>query len=437
MNVWDFPIYHTKAMEKFLMDIISRIHALGRFSGEPGLHRIRALMCALGDPQKNLRFIHLAGTNGKGSTATMIASIMQEAGYRVGLYTSPYLVDFNERIQINNVMISDAQLNQFAEKTFSVLKTLELPKGEHIGEFEFVTAMAFQYFNEQNCDLVVLEAGLGGAFDATNVIDEPDVAVITSVSLDHVDVLGNTLEEIAQTKAGIIKPGSLAVTTLNQDPSVMSILQKACPAISIPEQPVILKADLTGNIFLWRNQKYHISLIGRHQIENGCIALQVIQVMKSLGWVVFQEAILHGLFRAKLPARMEILSEKPRIILDGGHNDGGVKVIKSTLKDCKGLRLILGMVADKNIEGCVSSLAPLAIHVYVTAPQNERALAAEKLAHIVCSYQPSVSVHAHFSEAIRAAYQESNSDDTILICGSLYLAGEAKDFFTKRQNMST
>ena len=199
---------------------VERIHALGRFSGKPGLHRMRALCNALGNPQDQLKFIHLAGTNGKGSTATMLASALEKSGYRTGLYTSPYLITFHERIRINGSMISDNDLSQLFQTVQDAANRISLPAGEHIGEFEFVTAMAFLYFLEQACDIVVLECGLGGEYDATNIIAPPEAAIITSISLDHIGVLGHTVEEIARTKAGIFKPGSIHIAACDQSPQI-------------------------------------------------------------------------------------------------------------------------------------------------------------------------------------------------------------------------
>lgn len=416
---------------------IARIHARGRFSGKPGLHRMRALCEALGNPQKNLKYVHLAGTNGKGSTATMIASVLQEAGYRTGLYTSPYLITFHERIRVNGKMIDDASLNRLTEEVEQAVSRLSLPQGEHIGEFEFVTAVSFLYFYEQQCDIVVLETGLGGEFDATNVIDAPEVAVITSVSLDHTAVLGETVEEIAETKAGILKKGSAAVCSCHQTASVQEILRKHAPGLIVASPPEKIDyCNLEGASFWWKGKQCRIRLVGAHQIENGCTALQAILALRDRGWRLTEEHISAGLSKAFIPARMQIVSEKPLILVDGAHNSGGVKVIASTMKEfanCKGIRLVIGMVADKDVKGCASILCRPAKRVYVTQPPGERALPCHQLANLLPEGAPICGVYEACEEAFAEAHAACGETDVLLISGSLYLAGEALRFFDERQ----
>ena len=409
-----------------------RIHARGRFSGKYGLHRIRALCAALGDPQKKLKFIHLAGTNGKGSTAAMLASIFQQAGYRTGLFTSPFLVTFHERIRVNGAMIDDAALTRLTDQVEAAEHTLTLPEGEHIGEFEFVTAMAFLYFLEQGCDIVILETGLGGSFDASNVIDPPEAAVITSISLDHTAVLGKTTGEIARTKAGIIKPGSAVVCAFGQPGDALAVIRETCPAVQIPSHASDIVCDLDGVDFTWEGRRWHTRMLGPHQVQNACLALQTVQAVKTRGWQLPDEAIVHGLESAKMPGRMEILQKKPRVIVDGGHNEDGVKAVASTVDalnfDGK-LHLVIGMVADKNVKACTFTLAKLSSSIYVTQPNNERALSAEELAQVLNKPEAVRGVYPYAPNAFSAALAHAAAEDTILICGSLYLVGEAEKFF--------
>ncbi len=412
------------------MTPIEHIHARGRFSGKPGLHRIRALCEALGNPQKKLKFIHIAGTNGKGSTAAMLASIFQQAGYHTGLFTSPFLVTFHERIQVDGYMIDDHSLIRLVRQVEAAEKTLALPQEEHIGEFEFVTAMAFLYFVEQNCEIVILETGLGGEFDATNVIETPVLAVFTPISLDHTEVLGRTTGEIAQTKAGIIKPGGSVVCAYGQPDDALEIIQLACPAVQIPDMPQQIQCDFQGVHFIWKGQKWHCPMIGAHQVQNSCTALQAVYAAKQQGWDVPDNAVSVGLAKARIIGRMEILHQNPTVIVDGGHNIAGVKAIASTIKTlaCKGiLHLVVGMVSDKDIHACTFTLDVLNAHVYVTQPDNERALAAEKLAEY---FQHPIGIYPVAAEAFQAAFDAAGEDDIILICGSLYLAGIARKFFT-------
>lgn len=410
------------------MNAIEHIHSHGRFSGKAGLHRIKALCDALENPQDKLKFIHIAGTNGKGSTATMIASVMEKAGYKTGLFTSPFLVKFNERIKINGQMISDSDLERLTEKVSKAEQNIKIPEGEKIGEFEFVTALAFLYFLEQKCDIVVLETGLGGSFDATNIIKKPEVSVITTISFDHMQVLGNTLSEIASTKAGIIKPNCKAVTASGQAREVIEVIKNVKPDIIEPEPVFQSKCDLKGGSFTFKNEQYKISMIGEHQIQNAQTALQTIFELKNIGWDIKENAIKQGLECAKISGRMEKIHEKPLILLDGGHNIDGVKSIASTVKTLlndRKLHLIIGMVLDKDVKACTSILNELSNSITVTEPDNPRAMKAEELAKC---FNKKVDICQNSYDAFAKALEVSK-EDAVIICGSLYLIGEAESFF--------
>lgn len=410
------------------MNVLEHIHSHGRFSGKAGLHRIKALCDALENPQDKLKFIHLAGTNGKGSTATMIASIMEKAGYKTGLFTSPFLVKFNERIKINGQIISDFDLERLTKKVSRAEQNINIPNGEKIGEFEFVTALAFLYFLEQKCDIVILETGLGGSFDATNIIKKPEVSVITPISLDHMQVLGNTLSEIASTKAGIIKPNCKAVTAANQANEVLEVLKNVKPDIIEPEKITQLKCDLNGASFIFKNEKYKISMIGKHQVQNAQTALQTIFELKSMDWDIPENAIKQGLECAKILGRMEKINENPLILLDGGHNIDGVKSIENTVKNIlydKKLHLIIGMVSDKDIKACTSILNKLSDFIIITQPNNPRAMNSYELAKY---FDKKVEIYQNSYDAFSKALEVSK-EDVVIICGSLYLIGEAESFF--------
>lgn len=410
------------------MNAIEHIHSHGRFSGKAGLHRIKALCNALENPQDKLKFIHLAGTNGKGSTATMIANVMQKAGYKTGLFTSPFLVKFNERIKINGQMINDFDLERLTNKVSQAEKTIKIPDGEKIGEFEFVTALAFLYFLEQKCDIVVLETGLGGSFDATNIIKKPEVAVITPISLDHTQVLGDTLSEIASTKAGIIKPNCKAVTAFGQKDEVLSVLKAVKPDIIEPEQIFKSQYDLNGASFIFKNEEYRISMIGKHQIQNAQTALQTIFELKNIGWNITESAIKQGLKCAKICGRMEKIYKNPLIFLDGGHNIDGVNSIANTVKTIlndRKLHLIIGMVSDKDIKSCINVLNSLSDSIIITEPNNPRAMDVYELAKY---FNKKVQIFKNSYDAFRKAL-EIPKEDVVIICGSLYLIGEAESFF--------
>ena len=421
---------------------VESIHALGRFSGKPGLHRIRALCDALGNPQDRLKFIHIAGTNGKGSTATMLASVLQHAGYRTGLYTSPYLVTFHERIRVNGIMISDSDLSRLFEQVQAAASTLKLPENEHIGEFEFVTAIAFLYFLKQNCDIVVLETGLGGSYDATNIIAPPEAAIITSISLDHTAVLGNTVEEIAQTKAGIYKPDSIHITSNGQADAVYEQLKACAPDLIIAPDTEIISADLSGSKFIWQGKSYQISLPGLYQVSNASAVLTTLQQLKTRGWHISDQAISDGLFSAYIPGRMQVCATNPCILLDGGHNPDGIRKLSSSVKSFNitgSIHLVIGMCKDKSIRDTVKEINFPVQKCYVTSLQNERTMDANELEILMHSICKDTVICQDCADAITQAKAQAAPDDLILICGSLYLVGEAEEILRadrKGQNIS-
>ena len=421
---------------------VESIHALGRFSGKPGLHRIRALCDALGNPQDRLKFIHIAGTNGKGSTATMLASVLQHAGYRTGLYTSPYLVTFHERIRVNGTMISDSDLSRLFEQVQAAASTLKLPESEHIGEFEFVTAIAFLYFLEQNCDIVVLETGLGGSYDATNIIAPPEASIITSISLDHTAVLGNTVEEIARTKAGIYKPDSIHITSNGQANTVYEQLKACAPDLIIAPDAEIISADLSGSKFIWQGKSYQISLPGLYQVSNASTVLTTLQQLKTRGWHISDQVISDGLLSAYIPGRMQVCATNPCILLDGGHNPDGIRKLSSSVKSFNitgSIYLGIGMRKDKSIRDAVKEINFSVQKCYVTPLQNERTMDANELATLMRSICEDTVICQDCTAAIAQAKTQAAPDDLILICGSLYLVGEAEEILRadrKGQNIS-
>lgn len=421
-----------QALRRSAEGAIARIHQHGRFSGAAGLSRIRALCDALGNPQKRLRFVHIAGTNGKGSTAVMLAAVFQAAGYRTGLYTSPFLLTFHERMRVNGTLIADEDLIRLTERVEKAERTLDLPAGESIGEFEFVTALGFLYFAEQACDIVILETGLGGAFDATNIIDPPEAAVITPISLDHTAVLGDTVRKIAESKAGIIKPGSAVISAEGQPEDVLAVLRAACPAVLVAAPAAMVSCGMDGVHFTWQGLEYDIPMLGRHQVQNAQTALQTIAALRERGWRLAEKAVQDGLHTVVNMGRLEILRKSPTVIVDGCHNEAGVKAIESAVRDLSfpgRLHLVIGMVNDKAVKACASILGKLTDSIFVTAPESDRALPAPALA--ACLPNPAAvrGVYPQAAQAFSAALAQAAAEDTILICGSLYLVGEAKRFY--------
>lgn len=421
---------------------IDYIHSLGRFSGKAGLHRIRALCSALGDSQDKLKFVHLAGTNGKGSTACMLDSVLRAAGYRVGLYTSPYLVQFHERIRVNGAMIPDADLTRLSEQVAQACKGLTLPEGEHIGEFEFTTAVAFLYFAEQQCDIVVLETGLGGRCDATNVIRAPEVCVITPISRDHMAVLGDTVAAIAGEKAGIIKPACAVVCADHQPDEALPVLRRACDAAGAVwfdgmQEMRVLRCDILGSAFVRGGQGYTIPMPGRHQLQNAQTALRVIAALRERGWTISVEDEVRGLARARMPGRLERMLDMPLVLLDGAHNAAGVAALTRTVDEMLKMRrllVVMGMVKDKEYGECIYEMARRADVFFACAPEADaRALPAQTAAAIAEQHCGEVYDCHTVEHALSQALEKAGPRDCVLVCGSLYLIGEAEKILRARQ----
>lgn len=422
-------------MQEDYQQALTSIHAHGRFSGTPCLDRMRALLAALGNPHKKLKFVHVAGTNGKGSISAFTAKVLQFSGYHTGLFTSPYVVDFCERISINGENIPQAELCRIVSHVLGIEQELYLPEGETIGEFEFITACAMLYFAEQKCDIVVLEVGLGGRFDATNVIDTPEAAAMAHIALDHMDVLGNTIEQIASDKSYIVKYDSVLVNYPAQKESVNQILKKRCynmnaKYIQAP-MPEILECSLNGTHCIIDGHDIHLRMIGRHQAENAAAAYTILQVLQQKGWHITEQAVMEGFAAAVMPARQEIVQTDPLLMIDGAHNIDGITALCETLDTmlpAGGISFILGMAADKQYEACVRMLTRRADTVYTVQPDSPRALSSSKLASVVREFSPYINVFdcGDVQSALKRAFRYAQEDDAIVVCGSLYVAGEAK-----------
>lgn len=419
------------------------IHSLMRFGIKPGLGRVRALCELLGNPQDKLRIIHVAGTNGKGSTCTMLAEICRAAGMKTGLYISPYVIDFRERMQVLTPsvitcgdanspkgepnMISHEDLARLTAHCKALAETIEEP----ITEFEFITALAFAWFAEQNCDVVVLEVGLGGRLDATNVIPPPWVSVITKIAYDHMDVLGNTLTLIAGEKCGIIKPTSPVVTTCEQGEEALAVIRRiaqgrGCALVEARmSECEVVSSDITGSHAVLAGLPVHVPLLGEHMCRN---ALTAVATARQIG--LPDEAIVLGISRAKIPARMEILSTEPLVILDGGHNpDCAAALANALAQHLSGRKLgaICGMMADKDVAAYLRILRPHIGRLICVQPDNPRAIPAVELAAQARALgYKNVQPAQTLQEAIAQA------EYPLLICGSFYLAGDARNLIASR-----
>ncbi len=407
---------------------LETIHKRLVFGSKPGLERIDGYLKVLGRPHKKLKYIHVAGTNGKGSTCTFIASILKNAGYKVGLYTSPYVLDFRERMQINGEMISKKELTQLVKDTLEATYLYE-KENESLTEFEYITALAFKYFHENQCDIVVLETGLGGRFDATNVIKDKEVAVLTSISLDHTAVLGETLKQITEEKCGILKNKSRLVIYPIQEQEVLDTIFSKCEekdiSFIIPKHKKnkILSQELCSTKAEVEDIKIKIPFAGIHQVYNAQTAINAVKLFNKK---IKDEDIKKGIREAFIPARMELLSEDPTVILDGGHNEGCAKALDAFMKKHKGHKkatAIMGMMSDKDSISFLEKVAKHFKKIITVAPNNPRALSAEKLSELASAYTVAQSAET-VEQACEMALLEKS--DMIFICGSLYLAAEIR-----------
>ncbi len=403
-------------------ETLEYIHSLGMFSHEAGTNRIIALCEKLGNPQNNFNSIHIAGTNGKGSVATYLAEIFKKAGYKTGLYTSPYITRFNERISINGEHISDEELISLCKK----VRSLKID----CTEFEFITAIAFEYFSQQKCDIVIAETGLGGRFDATNVLEKKCASVITKIGLDHCAVLGDTIEQIASEKCGIIR-GESVVTSPNQSAEAIGVIKSYKKDAIIPNlnELEIQKIDLLGNAFIYKGREYQTSLIGEHQIEN---ALCAIETVENSGYDIPYNIIYEGIKNAFIPARLEMLSYNgKKIIIDGAHNpDAANRLSDFLLSQNKSICAIVGMMADKDYKYVLQKLLPLCDNsIAVKCANVGRALREDELCSIAKHYCPCESAKT-FEEALSKAVKFDA--DIIVVFGSLYLASALREIIKEK-----
>lgn len=409
---------------KEALDYINGAHWFG---AEASLRRIRELMELLGDPQKKLKFVHIAGTNGKGSCAAMTASVLRACGYRTGLYTSPYLYRFNERMQVNGHMIEDEALCRHV----AAVKEKAEKMDEHPTEFELMTAVAMLYFLEEQCDIVVLEVGLGGRYDATNVIEAPECSVIMNIGLDHTAILGDTAEAIAGEKAGIVKKNCPCVM-YEQKKSVMDVVRERCAELSAPFTAPDFSAiepifdSLEGQAFTYKGEMYALPLLGAHQLKNAAVVLETVSILRGRGWKLDPADVEHGLYAVSWPGRFELCREEPDFIVDGGHNPQCAEAVAAELRHYfpdKKRVLLIGVLKDKDYVNLTEILAPCADEFVTVTPDSPRALSAEELAEVLKKYGKPVTPCDSVAEAVDAARELAGEDGMVCAVGSLYLAG--------------
>ena len=412
------------------------LQSLPRLSGEPGLDRMKALLAALGDPQKRGRYVHIAGTNGKGSVAAFTANILQKAGFKTGLTISPYVLDFRERFQIDGQMIPPETLERLAAKVRAAAETL----AETPVQFEAVTALALCWFDEEHCDVAVLETGLGGRFDATNAVENTLVAAITRIDLDHTELLGDTVEKIAAEKAGIVKPGCIAVTYPVQEKEALQAIAAACirekADLVAPEAEDIhlRRGGLLENRMEYGGYEVNLALPGAHQACNAAMAIEIALALWRQGLDIPDDAILEGLEATRFPARIEVLRSQPLVLLDGSHNPAGAAALAATLgaqKLPQKPAAVLGVLADKAAAEMLRALGDSFSTIYAVTPDCPRAMSADELARLASQELPEVPVYpcADLGQALDTAL---GLPQGAVVCGSLYLAAQARPTLQER-----
>ncbi len=413
-------------------EAIAYIHGIYKRGKKDGLKRIAELLALMGNPQDALKFVHVAGTNGKGSVCVMLSNMLREAGLRVGLFSSPYIERFNERIQLNGAPVQDAQLAEATAAVAACAERMEIPPSE----FELVTAIAVACFCRAGVDLVVWETGLGGLYDATNVVTTKVLAVITPIDYDHTRELGDTLTQIAAHKCGIIRPDT-PVVTCHQPDEAMAVIRQTCAQqgarlYDAQEDAVTLvESSLAGQTFRYEGVQYTLGLLGRHQLQNAAIALRAATLLGTVGFVVDNAAAQRGLARTSWPGRFEVLERSPIVIADGGHNPQGLRAAVDTVREIlpdKQLTVLLGVMADKALDEMLATLDAVAARYIATAPDYPRALTADKLGEMLAPFGKPVEVCDTVRAAVNraAACALADENGAVLCVGTLYMIGEVR-----------
>ncbi|MEG6614892.1 folylpolyglutamate synthase/dihydrofolate synthase family protein [Peptococcaceae bacterium 1198_IL3148] len=419
---------------------IGYLQNLTKFGINLGLDRINALLKRLGDPHLKLKVIHVGGTNGKGSTSAIIAAILQQAGYRVGAFTSPHLHRYTERYRVNGTEISEQAVSELVQQLKPHLDAMVAEGVEHPTEFEVSTAMALTYFYQEQVDYVVMEVGLGGAIDSTNVV-QPLVSVITNVSMDHMNLLGNSIAEIAQVKAGIIKP-QVPVVTAAANKAALAIIKETCNKNGAPLTVVgqditwsgqgdstIKGQYLTIKGKLHNYQHLFLPLLGEHQQANAATAIATLEALEPHGVILTPAIVKAGMAKVSWPGRFEVLDTTPTIVLDGAHNLAGVKALVATLNRYfpqRGIVLVLGMLADKERQRVIATLTPMAEAVVITKPNNPRAGDWQQVANWAKGYTKNVYVYEQVADAVDQGIALAKDQQLLCVTGSLYMLAEAR-----------
>ncbi len=420
-------------------EALTYIHSICWKGSRLGLDRTRELLAKLGNPEKQLKFIHIAGTNGKGSTAAMLSSILEEAGYHVGLYTSPFINRFNERMQIDHQNIPDEELAELTD----CIRPFADSMADSPTEFELITALALVYFARHQCDIVVLEVGMGGALDSTNIIDTPEAAVIMAMGMDHVKELGPTMADIASAKAGIIKEGGDVVIyggNAEADPVFEAACKERHARLHQPDFSAIVPGpfSLDGQCFSYGSWKdLTIPLVGAYQLNNAAVVLETVAVLRGKGWAISDEAVKRGLAATRWPARFEVLRRDPVFIVDGGHNPHGIRATAESLKRLfpgKKFTFVTGVMADKDVESILGLIVPLADQFFTVRPDNPRAMSAQELAERIQAMGAKATPCDSVEQGVERAVEAEGKDGVACALGSLYMSGEVRACFGKTTN---
>ncbi len=408
-------------------EAINYIHSTGWNRETPGLTRISALLEALGNPQDCLRYIHVAGTNGKGSVCAMLSETLRCAGYRTGLYTSPYIREFNERMQIDGEMISCEELAELTTLIQPIADAME----DKPSEFELITAIAFEYFRRHECDVVVLEVGLGGRLDSTNIIKNPLLSIITGIDFDHVSMLGNTIQEIAAEKAGIIKEECHCLYGGAENAAYRTIRaiadKRRAPFHSVDRSTYQkIESTLDGTVFDFEEYRaLRLSLLGAYQPYNATIVLSAVEILRRQGIEISEAAVREAFASVRWMARFERLCKDPVVIYDGGHNPQGVSVAVQSIREYfpeQRVNILSGVMTDKDYDAMIEALKPVTEKAFTVTPHNPRALSAEEYAAVFKLHKVDVIAFSEIEDAVRAAIEDSRENGIPLIClGSLYL----------------
>lgn len=422
---------------------IDRISEYLRFGSKLGLERMEKLLTMLDNPEENLPVIHVAGTNGKGSVCRYIYEVLLANGYRTGLYISPFLQVFNERMEVDGNQITDSELDKYTNLVLSKVEMMIKNGEESPTEFEIVTAIAFCYFKDKDCDFVILEVGLGGSGDSTNVISKPLLSIITSISYDHMDRLGNTLEEIAGEKAGIIKSGVPVIVNVEDESAAKVIARKAyergAPLYDVTRFDYRnISRDLNGQsfdteIYGTDYRQVFIKMLGLHQIHNAMTALTALEILRREKRIsVSKDAFYQGMAKAMQPGRFEVFGAKPFIILDGAHNQGGAESLLETVGEFfldSRVLMVVGILADKDVDAMIESFSQISDEFIVTEPLSPRALSAKDLESRLLEQNKSVVAIPDMEEAYNYAVKKAKNEswDVLIFGGSLYLVGKIRE----------